>query len=525
MIKLSALLLSSLFISFSSLAQDYVVKWGALEKRTGQLISVLPKGGSDFYTLRWAGGALLGSYKISEHSNLTVTATGKLVMKVEEGIGNFEGARNVGGKLIVFISDKKEGKNNLFIQEYSKDLLPQGSVKALASFDLEKNKSRGFFDVINSRNNDFFGVIWEIPGKKEEKDKYGFKIFDNDMKEISEGDYKMPFEGNLSSIHQHYLSNTGDYFISVIEYSEGDKKLFRKYLNYKAMHIFHVNPDGIEEFTLSLEGKRVEALTMNSDNERIMTLTGIYGDQGKAGVSGLFYMRADFDKQEVIDEGFEKFGKDFITQDWSDRDKEKAEKRENKGKGEPQLYDYVMRQAEVLKDGSIVGSIEQYYVVVNTYTDPRTGSTRTTYTYYYNDIIAFKVNTDGEFDWLKRISKSQISTNDGGPYSSYARFVDNGKICFIFNDNVRNYDESGKFIGKENGDVYAANYGKKKNVVAIVELDIDEGELTRKTFFDRQEISALAVPKQFYIDYNTNEMLVYAVYGKKEKFGILKFND
>jgi hypothetical protein len=525
MIKLSALLLSSLFISFSSLAQDYVVKWGALEKRSGQLISVLPKGGSDFYTLRWAGGALLGSYKISEHSNLTVTATGKLVMKVEDGIGNFEGARNVGGKLIVFISDKKDGKNNLFIQEYSKDLLPQGSVKALASFDLEKNKSRGFFDVINSRNNDFFGVIWEIPGKKEEKDKYGFKIFDNDMNEISEGDYKMPFEGNLSSIHQHYLSNTGDYFISVIEYSEGDKKLFRKYLNYKAMHIFHINPDGIEEFTLSLEGKRVEALTMNSDNERIMTLTGIYGDQGKAGVSGLFYMRADFDKQEVIDEGFEKFGKDFITQDWSDRDKEKAEKRENKGKGEPQLYDYVMRQAEVLKDGSIVGSIEQYYVVVNTYTDPRTGSTRTTYTYYYNDIIAFKVNTDGEFDWLKRINKSQISTNDGGPYSSYARFVDNGKICFIFNDNVRNYDESGKFIGKENGDVYIANYGKKKNVVAIVELDIDEGELTRKTFFDRQEISALAVPKQFYIDYNTKEMLVYAVYGKKEKFGILKFND
>jgi hypothetical protein len=135
------------------------------------------------------------------------------------------------------------------------------------------------------------------------------------------------------------------------------------------------------------------------------------------------------------------------------------------------------------------------------------------------------VNTDGEFDWLKRINKSQISTNDGGPYSSYARFVDNGKICFIFNDNVRNYDETGKFIGKSNGDVYAANYGKKKNVVAIVELDMDEGELTRKTFFDRQEISAIAVPKQFYIDYNTKEMLIYAVYGKKEKFGILKFND
>jgi hypothetical protein len=78
---------------------------------------------------------------------------------------------------------------------------------------------------------------------------------------------------------------------------------------------------------------------------------------------------------------------------------------------------------------------------------------------------------------------------------------------------------------KENGSVYAANYGKKKNVVAIVELDIDGGEMTRKTFFDRKEITAIAVPKQFNIDYNTKEMLVYAVYGKKEKFGILKFND
>jgi hypothetical protein len=49
--------------------------------------------------------------------------------------------------------------------------------------------------------------------------------------------------------------------------------------------------------------------------------------------------------------------------------------------------------------------------------------------------------------------------------------------------------------------------------------------MSRKTFFDRQEITALAVPKMFHIDYKTNEMLLYAVYGKKERFGILKFNE
>jgi hypothetical protein len=508
----------------SAFSQGYDIEWGAMENGTGRMVSILPKAGKDFYALRWSGGFLLGSYKFSNHENFTVTATGKLDMKADGGMANFEGAQVVGQKLIVFLSDKKEGANHFFMQEYGKDMLPKGASKELAHYELEKGKSKGFFNAISSRDNEFFGVVWEIPGKKDEKDKYGFKIFDSELNEVSDGDYKLPYEGKLSTINQHYLSNTGDYFISVTEFEPAEeKKIFKNYLNYKAMHILHITPDDLEDFTIDLEGKRVEAMTMNSDNDRIFTFTGIYGDQGKVGVTGLFYMRANFDKQEIIDEGFEKFGKDFITQDWSDRQKEKADKKEQKGKGEPQLYNYVMRQTEVLKDGSVVGSLEQYYVVVNTYRDPKTGATTTTYTYYYNDIIAFKVGVDGGFDWLKKLNKYQVSTNDGGPYSSYARFVDEGKLCFIFNDHVKNYDEQGKFLNADK--TYPANFGKKKNVVAIVEVDLEDGAISRKTFFDRQEITALAVPKMFHIDYKTNEMLLYAVYGKKERFGILKFNE
>lgn len=503
-------------------AQDYSVKWGTMEKSTGRLMDLIPKSGSDFYALRWSGGALLGSMKLSKHENLSMTASGKLVTQVDGSMASFEAARYFGGKLVVFLSDKKDGKNTIFMQEYGEDMAPKGKANKLASYDLEKGRSKGFFEVLTSRNKDFFGVIWEIPGKKDTKDLYGFKIYDSELNEVSEGEYKLPYEAKLGSIQQHYLSNTGDYFIAVNEYEEGEKKTFRTYTNYKATHIFHITPDGIEDFEINMEGKRIEAMNMNSDNNRIFTITGIYGDAGKAGVNGLFYMRADFNKQEVIDEGFEKFGKDFITQDWSDRQKEKAEKREAKGKGEPQLYNYVMRQTEVLKDGSIVGSIEQYYVVVTRYTDPRTGATTTTYTYYYNDIIAFRVGVDGGFDWLKKINKYQVSTNDGGPFSSYARFVDDGNLCFIFNDNVKNYDESGKFLKQDR--VYPANFGKKKNVVAIVELNLESGDLSRKTFFDRKEITAVAVPKKFNIDYQTSEMLLYAVYGKKERFGVMQLN-
>jgi len=505
-------------------AETYNVVWGEMAKSSGKLISILPQSGKNFYSLRWTGGAVLGSYRLSKHENFTITATGKLIMAVESGMANFEGAQLIGEKMVIFLSDKTDGKNHFFMQEYGVDMKPIGQAKELANYELERGKSKGIFHGISSRDKGFFGVVWEIPGKKDEKDRYGFKIFDSELHEISDGDYKLPYEGKLSTINEHYLSNTGDYFISVTEFeSSDDKKLFRNYLNYKAIHVLHITPDNLEDFVIKMEGKRVEAMTMNSDNDRVFTFTGIYGTQDKAGVSGLFYLRANFDNQEIIDEGFEEFGADFITQDWTDRQKERAEKKDKKGKGEPQLYNYVMRQAEVLKDGSIVGSLEQYYIVTNVYTDPRTNSTRTTYTYYYNDIIAFKVGESGGFEWLKKINKYQMSTDDGGPYSSYARFVDKGNLCFIFNDNVRNYDDKGNYLNEDK--IYPANFGKKKNVVAIVEISLENGDIIRKTFFDRQEITALAVPKLFKIDYRTNEMLLYAVYGKKERFGILKFNE
>jgi hypothetical protein len=117
------------------------------------------------------------------------------------------------------------------------------------------------------------------------------------------------------------------------------------------------------------------------------------------------------------------------------------------------------------------------------------------------------------------VGKYQVSTNDGGPYSSYARYLNNGKLCFVYNDNVKNYDDAGNYLPENK---YAANFGKKKNVVGLAEIDIQTGDLTQRTFFDRKEIEALAVPKRFCVDYTNQDVLLYAIYGRKERFGLLK---
>ncbi len=525
MLKRTLGVLTITLLSITAQAQVKVSEWSELEKSPGRLLSLLPRDANDFFALRRTGRGLFGSVAVSSHKNLKTQAQEKITLRANNSPANFEGSTIVGDRFVVFMSDKQEGSNKFFMQEYGENLEPIGNAYELASYELESKRARyaGSFSIYQSQNRNFFSVVWTIPGKKEEETKYGYKVFDQDLQEVSGGTYEFPFESKYCRINTMHLSNTGDFFTVVTEYQASEeKRIFNNYANYKTMHIYHINSDGMEDVEIDLEGKRVEALNINSDNNRQFILTGTYGERKRAGIKGLFYLKLDFKSQEIVAEGFEEFSEDFITQDWSDRQKKKNEKQKAKGKNaDPQLYEYVMRDVHILEDGSVVGSMEQFFIRVVTYTDPKTGSTRTTYYYYYNDIIAFKVGPDGGFDWYKKIDKYQVSTNDGGYFSSYERFVDGGKMYMIFNDNSMNYDESGNFGDPEK--LRASTLSKKKNTVALVEMDLETGEFSRKMFFDRSELGAIAVPKLFNVDYNNGEVLVYAIKGTKEKFGIIDF--
>lgn len=509
---------------FSTFGQNYSIEWGELQRANGRMLYMLPNGEDEFYALRWSGGRLIGNYQVSKHNDLKAVGKGRIKLQAAQSVANFEGLRVIDGNLICFLSDVKEGKNTFYMQKYSKELIPEGGAVELASYSIEKGMKRGWFDIRMSSSEEFFAIVWEVPGRKNRNDVYGFKIFNTKMELINDGEYPLPFSSNLSKIHEHHISNNGEYFLAVTEYSEPEKKrYFTNRLDYKSLHIFHIAEDGLQDFELRFKGNRVDALAMSSDTNGIFTITGLYGSRDDNAVTGIFHQLVNVETGSVLNEGFQEFDPEFIVQGWTDRQKRKANRRQNNGRGAPQLYNYSMRDAILMPDGSLVGTMEQYYVQVSTTTNGQTGQTTNTYFYYYNDIIAYKINSTGEFDWIKKIRKYQVSQNDGGPYSSYESFIDGGKVYFIFNDNVRNYSESGEFIDTDY--LYTANYSKKRNVVAIAEIDLKTGESSRKTFFDRSEVEALAVPKLFDVNYEYGKMLLYTVWGRKEKIGALNFKD
>lgn len=509
-----------LFITFFSINNfaQYQVEWSPLQKTNGYLAAILPIQGTDFFAVRAQGSMLRSSYYLFNHSNMQTTFKGKVMPKVETGMASIESYTLLNNTPVVFLSDKADGKNTLYVQKYNGECQAYGPAIEVSSYEMPKGwKNKGYFNVIQSQNEEFICVIYEVPGSKTESERFGYKVMDNELNTISEGEYESPYDPNISSFSNQYLSNTGDFFVGCKIYATNSKGKVKDRTMLEKMLIFHITPSNMEEFELKTGSKRITDVTFSSDNNRILTVTGLYGED-RVGTKGVFYMRLNFDSKTVINEGFEEFSKDFITEGWSDRAKEKADKREAKGKGAPMLYNYDVRDIITLKDGSFIGIIEQYYVRVVTTTDSR-GYTRTTYYYYYNDIIAYKVLPNGSYAWLKKIPKYQVSTNDGGYLSSFAHFYTDDKLAIMFNDNTRNYDESGNW----NKSVSPTSYRKKTNCVSLTELDLNTGEMTRKTFFDRAETEAIAIPKLFATSYINKEMMLYLRFGRKEKFGLLRF--
>ena len=156
---------------------------------------------------------------------------------------------------------------------------------------------------------------------------------------------------------------------------------------------------------------------------------------------------------------------------------------------------------------------------VVTYTDPR-GYSRTTYYYHYNDIVTYKISNSGVFEWVKKIPKTQISTNDYGYFSSIGSYFNENHLVIFFNDHIKNYNEEGTWNSNNN---YEASFTKRSNTVAKVMVDLKSGDINRTSFLNVKETKAIAIPKVFTVDYSKNEMILFMIYGKKEKFGLIHF--
>ncbi|TNE53187.1 MAG: hypothetical protein EP338_11655 [Bacteroidetes bacterium] len=501
---------------------QFDIKWSELMRVGGHVNRVYPVAYSDFYTTRYQGTRLYSSLYLTNHSGFKETAKGKVAPKLDRGFGIIEQVELIKNTPIVFISDKKDGVHKMYYQKYSSACEPIGLPKEITSYEMPRQRKRkGDFWIHFSANKQFFCIDYEIPGSKTEHDRFGYRVYSDEFELISQGEYELPYPSRLVTITNNHVSNNGNYFLTAKVYKDDDsRKLFKSLDNLEKVVLIHITPEGMEEFDLELEDeKRISDLSIGSNEQGILTFTGLYGNK-KGGTKGAFFYKFDYQNKKVLVRSWKPFYEVSDMDDWTEKDLKREKKLEKKGRSMLDLHQFDIRDLYELEDGSLIGMIERYYVRVVTTYDQQTNRSSTTYYYHYEDIKVYKINPGGEIMWIKDIPKRQVSANDDGYLSSFSSFVTGGKLYVMFNDNLKNYNESSGIY--ETGDApFTANYRKKKNTVALVEMDLENGDYTRKSYFGRKETEALAVPKKFVLNPDKKELTMILRIGKKEKYGIL----
>lgn len=506
--------------SFTLKAQNLNWQWGALQRSKGNLISVLPDQNQEFSTIHSNNQLGGSSFILTQYEQLDGQASTKIKPVSPEGFGYYQQTLRHKNGHAVFIADRNGKEMKLFIKILDEEFNVLEENEILTYTDNRPN-AQPEFNLIQAPNRSYTLAYYQIPGKRNGVDTYGYQLFNEDLKVITQGEYNLPFDANLSSIEDYTITDNGDFFIGVIEMSAIENQGIRVRKTFKNLHVYQIDSTGIKDYTFELQGKRISNFVMNAQQTNQLTLFGIYSNsETNEKQDGFFNAQINLSADSVTAVGFIPLSVEIMLSEHEAGEQLRLQKRMERRGETPQLSRYEVRDIFTLENGSYVGSIEKYYIYTNTSYNSQTGQRMTTNYYYYNDIVAFCIDSSGQLRWEQRIPKIQVSINDYGPFSSYASFADSASLNFIFNDTHANYDESGLYK-TDLKEVATFSLSKNRNVGAWVRIDIQTGEIQRQICHERATDNILLIPKAFELAYQNRGIYTYGVLGPQEKFGYI----
>ncbi|MDH5381306.1 MAG: hypothetical protein OEW75_10665 [Cyclobacteriaceae bacterium] len=411
--------------------------------------------------------------------------------------------------------NQKDKKNYLFVQTINKtNLKLNDDLKKIAEIDYSNNSKNnaGNYNFKLSRKKSKVLIYYNLPFDKKENERFGLHVFDSKMNQLWEKEIILPYEEKLFSVEDYDVDSNGNVHLLGIVYDEKVKVSRKGKPNYK-YHIlsYHNSGNDLREYTANIGGKFLTDMQIAINDNNDIICAGFYSNEGTVSIMGSYFLKIDFKTREVITKSFKEFDLDFITQNFTERQEERAKKRADKGHN-VEMYQFDLDDIILKDDGGAVLIGEQYYVRTVT-TQTGNGTTTTTYNYFFNDIIAVSMNPDGSIDWAKKIPKRQITSNDGGFYSSYYLAVYKDRLNFIFNDNIRNISDPDP--------TRVWPFTGRKGIVVMVELN-SRGEMTKQPLFASKEMGTIIRPvvaEQI----SQNEVILFGQWKKNQRFARVLF--
>ena len=537
--KSSSLLITFLVTSLTVFSQVRTnkasIQWGDEQKESKKstMGSLIAHDESGIYVTKYKS-KMVGWPIISlEHFDKKLNKTKSVLLELgsKRDKRNLEHIIHLNNKIFLFSSssDNETKKNSLFVETINKrTLLSNNDIEKISEINFSGNKRRnsGDFNYEISRDSSKILIYSVLPYEKNESAKFKLLVLDNNLEKIWANNITLPYNDNLFKLEDYKISNKGNVYLvgkiydgKKIEKKKRSKTDLEPKPNYKYKVLsYNKKESRNKEYLVEVEDYFISQMKIAIDENENIICAGFYSELSSFGLKGSYFLKIDGITQKIITKNFKDFGIDFITQNMTVRQEKKVKKRAEKKKKPIELYEYDLDNIILKEDGGAILIGEQFFirVVTRTTTDANGNTTTTTtYYYYYNDIIVINISPKGEIEWTEKIPKRQITTNDGGFYSSYALTEFDDKLYFIFNDNPKNLFYKGE------GKIYNFNKGKKESLVVLVELNMD-GEQTREALFSMKDAEVIIRPKVCE-QISKNQMILFGQKKKIQRFAKVTF--
>lgn len=510
-----------------------------------------------------SGESYVITYDLMSSSNLHIAVSnGKEIVKTKDflfknGKENYflEGIAQLEDKLVFCLTKNVDKGTMIYLKSIDLNLNDDTLVK-VGKIEIKSTMLNNvLIDLISSKDNSNIAVLWNSNNSLKKSINNGFVIYEDNFSEVSRKDENYSIDPDFFTISDYHLTSKGELAYIITEFDKSYKKEQikktinapyrpRKIINNYYCDYSHSYTDKIE---IGVPDMSIDNIKISSSKKGEIYIVGGYSKGSGYSLKGVFIYTINQDDFKITKRLVNSFTVEMIIANLSETEKEKVLSKYQKNGYIPDMFDFDLCEVIVSENGTVYGVFEQYeengYYVPNPnyqnemrmarmrYENRDGGSTmivvnnpqtqNTSFT--YGDIIAFGIDTDGNFLFVNRINKN-FQTAGINHSASFKSFLDNEKFYILFSDNIENYDQKNQFNKEEKYKrIFLTGWG-----IAVAEVDLNNNSFKRFLIENKssKESKLLYAPRYSYIDEGGNLHLpcIYSFLGKTTiNFGELKF--